>query len=102
MARCDHGFERSVVPCPVCDHGLSENARPRENASVLGASLAGRRKRGQGETVNRVGTFVCRGPCGREKALTEFYVSRTQPRGHQSRCKDCDNNKRVERLRRAS
>ena len=40
-----------------------------------------------------VGTYVCTG-CGHEKPKSEFYASKTDSRGHQSKCKVCDNNKR--------
>ena len=85
--RCKHGFLRSVVPCPSCD---------RRKARVVTESSV--RVRGQGEVVAREGSFRCRG-CGVEKPLSEYYVSRTATRGHQSSCKDCDNRKRVEHLK---
>jgi hypothetical protein len=32
--------------------------------------------------------------CKRDKSLSEFYISRTNSSGYQSRCKDCDKEKR--------
>ncbi len=85
--RCKHGFLRSVVPCPSCD---------RRKARVVAESSV--RVRGQGEVIAREGSFRCRG-CGVEKPLSEYYVSRTLTRGHQSRCRACDGNKRANRYR---
>lgn len=40
-----------------------------------------------------VGTYVCMA-CGDKKPKSEFYASKTESRGHQAKCKVCDNNKR--------
>jgi hypothetical protein len=91
--RCTHGFLRSAVPCPVCDPG-----RTRVERETSECSRPAGRVRGQGEVITREGSFRCR-DCGELKPLQQFYVSRSMKRGHQSMCKACDNNKRVERLR---
>jgi hypothetical protein len=39
------------------------------------------------------GKYTCTA-CGEEKPKSEFYASKTDSRGHQSKCKTCDNNKR--------
>lgn len=100
MARCDHGFERSVVPCPVCDRGIAEEAADRAEGRTRPAPSV-RRVRGQGEVITREGSFRCR-KCRELKPLSAFYVSRSLTRGHQSMCRVCDNNKRAERLREAT
>jgi hypothetical protein len=92
--RCKHGFEREVVPCPECDPRAARDFTVRTEAQSRERNArAYARKRGQGETVDRPGTYVCRG-CGQEKPLSEFYVSRNTKLGHQSRCKVCDNSAR--------
>lgn len=98
--RCDHGFLRSVVPCPVCDRGISETAADRAEGLTRPVHAKGR-VRGQGEVITRGGTYRCR-KCNEKKALRDFYVCRSRARGHQSMCKTCDNNKRGERRRAAS
>jgi hypothetical protein len=97
--RCPCGFLRSKVKCPTCDGGLSPNAKPREHAS---ASRPASRPARRGTAVPHglVGEYEC-SSCHRTKPLSEFYISRAHPSGHQSRCKACDNNKRVQRLQRA-
>lgn len=40
-----------------------------------------------------VGKYTCLG-CGKEKPKAEFYASKTDSRGHQAKCKVCDNSKR--------
>lgn len=91
--RCDHGFLRSVAPCPICDLPKVVRARIQQNERTRASYREfKKRTRKPPEVVQRTGTYVCR-KCGVEKALTEFYVSRTTPQGHQSRCKACDNDR---------
>lgn len=99
MARCDHGFERSVVPCPVCDQGKPERAATSASSLTRAAKPTLRRVRGQGEPITEAGSYRCNS-CGLTKPLSEFYRSRTNNRGHQHKCKTCDNNKRTERIQR--
>ena len=99
MARCDHGFERSVVPCPTCDHGVSERAADRAEGLTRPAKPTLRRVRGQGEPNTREGSFRCR-KCRELKPLADFYICRSSRRGHQSMCKACDNSKRTARIHR--
>lgn len=89
--RCPHGFFRSAVACPTCDR-----ADVRSGTSPARTT----RKRGEGEVLNLPGFYTCCN-CGQSKPIPEFYASRTSPRGHQSRCKVCDNSKRVRIERRS-
>lgn len=81
MKRCSHGFLSPL--CEVC------HVQARRQASI--------RKRGNGECCTLPGMFCCI-QCGANKPLSEFYLSRTMKRGHQSRCKRCDNSERVKRV----
>lgn len=85
--RCPHGFLKEAALCPECP------APPRAKAHRRGG-----RKRGETESHGLVGEYLCV-RCGVIKPLSEFYVSRSSARGHQSRCKDCDNTTRSERFR---
>jgi hypothetical protein len=98
--RCTHGFEREVVPCPTCDGGKTKEPRAWAPSTRRAYRAATHARRNQAEPHNLVGEYQC-SSCGRTKPLSEFYISRSHSMGHQSRCKTCDNNKRVQRLQRA-
>jgi hypothetical protein len=85
------------VPCPTCNPGESERVSVRAEVRHR-PNNAAVRPRGQGERITREGTFRCRA-CHVEKPLSDFYVSRSLKRGHQSWCKRCDNDKRAANLR---
>jgi hypothetical protein len=94
--RCRHGFLRSQVKCPACD--ASDLERERRENQLRKYELArdpSAPRRPKAEATNLNGTYTCK-TCGQTKPLSEFYVSRTEKRGHQSRCKACDNNKRTQ------
>lgn len=90
--RCPCGFLRSVVPCERCPP-VPRTRSPRVRGARASRSVRGARPRGQGEPNTMSGCYVC-AACRIEKPLSEFYLSRTEKRGHQSRCKSCDNNMR--------
>jgi hypothetical protein len=75
-------------------HTILNRAKQSElvRSAVEAARLSG------AEPHGLVGTYRCN-CCGLTKPKSEFYISRGDPRGHQSRCKLCDNNKRTQRLK---
>ncbi len=78
------------------DHNTIRN-RAKQSELVRRAIEASQQPRA--ESHGLVGTYTCT-CCHKDKPKSEFYISRSDSRGHQSRCKACDNNKRTQRLRR--
>lgn len=76
--RCRHGFVKGLCVVFGCESAETNMLAPQQ------------RRRGQGELLLLPGVFQCRA-CGLVKALSEFYANRSSRRGHQSRCKECDN-----------
>lgn len=76
--RCAHGFIKGLCVVFGC-----------KSAETNKLSFQ-QRRRGQGELLLLPGVFQCT-CCGQVKALSEFYANRSSRRGHQSRCKNCDN-----------
>lgn len=97
--RCPHGFLRSVVPCPVCGGNGAKSPVAWSSERRRGYRAATHARRNAAEPHNLAGEYEC-SSCGHTKPLSEFYISRSHPSGHQSRCKTCDNNKRTARLQR--
>jgi hypothetical protein len=91
--RCSHGFLRSVQPCPVCDAGKSSEPKAWSSATRREYRASTRERWNASQPHGLVGEFQCV-RCGFTKPLSEYYISRSSPRGHQSRCKTCDNDKR--------
>jgi hypothetical protein len=69
-----------------------------KQSELVRAALQSRRPT-SAEAHGLVGFYTC-STCGETKPKSDFYINRTEPRGHQSRCKTCDNNKaRTQALR---
>lgn len=91
--RCPHGFMRSIVPCVECGPLPVAPKQLRKRVPGSGRNPKRCRLRGDGEPNKMRGEYTCTF-CRVTRPLSEFYLSRTTKQGHQSRCKDCDNNLR--------
>jgi hypothetical protein len=82
--RCSHGFLAGLCVLPRCSYSESVTMGSR-------ATSPPRRPRIVQDAPE--GFYICT-LCGRTKPLEEFYTSRSDKLGHQSRCKVCDNRTR--------
>lgn len=56
------------------------------------------KKAKKAKKVTKATTFVCKGRCGKEKPLTEFYAKKNAARAHDCVCKECKEGRRLQRI----
>jgi len=99
MARCPHGFERSVVACPQCPSSPAPTKSPFHRGKVediTGHALAGVTVLSRAEN-DKHGTvyWLCSLACGHTKTVAGVHLRQQQKLGGKIRCSEGCSTKRT-------
>jgi len=84
MSRCDHGFERSVVPCPVCDSRKSKAPLP---MSLKGLKIG--KLTGIDLAPGEQSVWLLKCECGEVVTMNRRSLRKSFQFGHVSACPRC-------------